>query len=122
MKSEEKEFPEMLGVTMVSCEHDTTIDELVFTDTEGNTYRFFHEQQCCEEVSIEDICGDLDDLVGSPILIAESYTQDDDNEDQSRKWTFYTYRTNKGTVTVRWYGRSNGYYSESVDFEFVKAS
>ena len=30
-------------------------------------------------------------------------------------WTFYTIRTNKVTITLRWCGESNGYYSVDVD-------
>jgi len=40
-------------------------------------------------------------------------------QDDSFTWTFYNFQTAKGHVTIRWYGESNGYYSESVEFEVV---
>lgn len=108
---------------------DKSDDKLIFHCISGNTYIMFHDQDCCEDVQIEDICGDLDDLIGSPILKATEDTNRDNPKtrgeepgtwvDESYTWTFYNITTQKGTVTIRWYGTSNGYYSEGVDFELL---
>ena len=96
-------------------------EELFFTTQEGGTFKMYHTLDCCESVYIEDIEGDLDSLVGNPILVAEVASKDDPEASESGTWTFYKLATIKGHVDIRWYGSSNGYYSESVDFVRVSA-
>lgn len=113
---------DMVGLTFDSVEENG--DELIFSNKD-HVFRFYHEQNCCESVRIEDICGDLSDLVGSPLLMAEEVdgeTPADFNQGyyDSCTWTFYKFATIKGYVDVRWFGTSNGYYSESVDLEYKK--
>lgn len=111
--SEVTVIKEMLGKVYTSVKNNGN-DELVF-DGENNV-KFYHEQDCCEDVSIESIVGDLKDLENTPILQAEYVTECKElDEYESQTWTFYKYATIKGSVTVRWLGESNGYYSELVD-------
>lgn len=104
---------------------DLVSDEIYFETSEGEKFRMFHDQDCCEQVFIEDITGDINDLLNSPILLAEEVTSSENPEGITRDyqdsftWTFYKLSTIKGSVTIRWYGESNGCYSESVDFEKV---
>jgi hypothetical protein len=96
-------------------------DEIYFACSDGSAYLMYHEQDCCEIVSIEDICGDVQRLIGNPLTKAEEITNAPDlgnldTWDDSYTWTWYQFATVKGYVTIRWYGESNGYYSESVDF------
>ena len=97
--------------------------EIRFVTVGGDIYRMFHYQDCCESVYVESVVGDVQDLVGEPILVAEEVTSGDNPEgfeaeyQESFTWTFYKLATRKGYVDIRWYGESNGYYSESVSFE-----
>ena len=113
------EFSVLVGQTLVSVEKITD-DQILFKTTDGKTYRMFHLQDCCESVTIEDINGDLNDLVDSKILKAEESSNRGEVEHGDYcTWTFYHIRTMKGTVVIRWYGTSNGYYSEHADFEEI---
>lgn len=121
----EVEFETLKGETIkaVNNLYDNSLGETILFETiSGRIFLMYHNQDCCESVYIEDICGDLDDLIGSPLLMAEeidnddSYSLPDKDGDASETWTFYKLATEKGYVTIRWYGSSNGYYSESVDF------
>lgn len=111
------EISELVGQTftkIVKCTIDNN-DALIFFST-GLCFMFTHEQECCESVSIEDINGDLNDLINTPIIKAEEVTNEGETDyEHSETWTFYKFATKKGYVTIRWYGTSNGYYSEKVD-------
>lgn len=113
----------LLGKTLTSIVQDESDEVITFTTSDGEKYRMLHYQDCCEHVYVEDIVGDLDDLIGAPLTMAEESTSTDQPSknkwDDSHTWTFYKFATIKGYVTIRWYGSSNGYYSESVDFERV---
>lgn len=119
----EAQFSELLGKTLSSVTVNAAKDEILFNTSDGDTYKMFHYQDCCESVYIEDICGDLQQLLNSPILIAEEVTNTNtapkDKYDEDYLWTFYKLSTVKHSVTIRWYGTSNGYYSMSVDFEKI---
>ncbi len=111
---------ELLGHTMDDVEADG--DTMVFLSGE-QAWVFFHEDDCCESVGIEDIVGDVADLVGSPILRSEEADSSDAPEPQgadSYTWTYYKFATVKGDVDVRWLGTSNGYYSEAVTMSQAK--
>ena len=125
---EELKFETLKGLTFKDV-RNVDNQELIFEVDNGERYKLFHDQMCCEGVSIEDICGDLKDLIGSPITLAEEAVSNKDPEDfkkddewrDSYTWTFYKLSTVKGSVTIRWYGESNGYYSESVQLSKILA-
>lgn len=108
----------LLGKTIFQIEN--LGDEMIFHCTDGTGYKMYHRQECCESVAIDDIEGDINDLLNNPILQAECPSTDDllpsPGSDESFTWTFYKLATIKGYVTIKWFGTSNGYYSESVDF------
>jgi hypothetical protein len=86
-----------------------------FTAADGYMVEMFHDQDCCEYVYLEDVVGDLSDLENFEIVRAEKTTSEIEDSDYGIKgWTFYNISTVKGSVTLRWCGSSNGYYSVGV--------
>lgn len=115
-------FSTLLGKT---CTRIEILKECIeFDCSDGTKYKLFHDSDCCESVDIEDINGEIDNLLNTPILLAKESTSHDTPNDikrdyvpESQTWTFYRLGTIKGYVDIRWFGESNGYYSESVSFK-----
>jgi hypothetical protein len=113
-------FSELLGKVLTKVDLDKEKRYISFFTRDNREYMMYHGQDCCESVLIDDICGDLNDLIGSVILQAEkSSTSGETGVCDHDTWTFYRIATIKGQVVIRWYGSSNGYYSEGVDFALL---
>lgn len=100
--------------------------ELIFK-TKYQTFLMTHTQDCCEDVQLEDVAGNWADLLGHPIVsTAEETTslpvdnQSDYFSQSSFTWTYYSLQTCKGKVHLRWYGTSNGCYSEKVNISNIQ--
>ena len=72
----------MVGKTFVQVEGSAGDGEMLFRTADGETFLFGHYQNCCESVRIEDICGDIQDLVGEPILMAEEVSGEAPESDE----------------------------------------
>ena len=99
------DISELIGKTFTSIEGmESGSDEIRFQDSSDDGYIFFHQQNCCERVSVYEVIGDPADLVGSPILRAEERSSDEDPAGyqvpayrESYTWTFYEFATIKGS-------------------------
>ena len=119
-------FEELKGATIAAIEK--TDEEVTMALADGRIVTLYHSQSCCENVWLEDVVGELGDLVGTPLLLAEESGSTDRPDDlkaeeyspESETWTFYRMGTINGTVVLRWCGQSNGYYSEEVDIRVTQ--
>jgi|SRR6266404_374644 len=109
-------YDNMIGRTFTSIKGAKIYsDNLTFIATDGSEFNFYDgEAGLGNNVSvyIDDICGDITNLIGRPILQTECIS----NKNSDETWTFYKFSTVKGTVTIKWRGTSNGYYSEEVSY------
>lgn len=113
-------FHFMQGLTLARI--DKTDDRVELHTTDGRSFLMYHSQDCCESVSVESVIGNIEDVLGSPITHAERVISSENppgftkEYQDSFTWTTFTVITAKGSLVIRWYGESNGYYSESVSF------
>ncbi len=116
-----EEFKYLKGQTITGIEHDK--EEFIMTLDNGQRFKLYHAQECCETVELVEIIGDLKDIIGSPLTLCEEITEvgalngyESLNGYEHYTWTFYKLATTKGYVTLRWCGESSGFYSERVNF------
>jgi hypothetical protein len=105
---------DFIGKTF-TCIQDS-VDEIIFKSEEF-TYKMYHHATGGGSVELEDVIGDFEDIIGNPILDAYESTNDTRKPDcnaSTATWTFYHFATIKGSVCLRWYGGTHGYYAEEV--------
>lgn len=110
------QFSDLVGKTLSKIEV-VGRDQIIFTVDETESYTLAHVQYCCEDVWIEDICGDLASLTGVPIIFAdESSSQVEDKYSRSLEWTFYRIGCIKESAVIRFCANLETYYSVNVHF------
>ena len=113
------DFGVLRSQTLINITGNVGDKSMVFTTIDNKEYNLYNQDENFGndvQVIVKEITGDLSDLLNHPLLMAEMVTNKGKNPGISETWTFYKLATIKGSVTIQWYGKSNGYYSEAVDF------
>ena len=106
----EAKFEDMKGKTITKIIGKVGDGEMRFVADNDREFVLYHEQECCESCNIMDIVGNLNDLLGTPILLAEEVTNEQgknptgvkvpDEYQYSFTWTFYKLATIKGLSLI----------------------
>lgn len=111
----------LVGERIAYIDVDEGNYEILITTVSGDTIMIYHDQKCCETVSIESTEGDWYALKGK--VVVETVHEESQAEvppglgsnlDSCTRSTLKL-RVDDATVISRWIGVSNGFYSESVD-------
>ena len=121
------DFDYLVGRTFDEINVLEDMGRIEFIENNGSVYHMEHRQDCCEDVYIEDIDGDVSDLIGNPILRAEESSNTEGEVDGKElekedyyEWTFYKLATIKGSLTIRWFGRTNSCYAIKAFLYVIK--
>lgn len=99
--------------------HYENYDELILKFADGTEAKFFHRQECCESVRLRGRSyKELDNFIGKEITGFYLEENDATPEDGygSATITDITFEFGNESVLACWWGESNGYYGEGVDF------
>lgn len=94
---------------------DENENEILLTFEDGTKLLFYHDQECCESVSLVSIDGDIKKLKGMVLKNIEfdsAYTATDYGICGKTQIVF---KTDNETIVTKWIGESNGYYSVGVN-------
>jgi len=98
---------------------------VVFFLSDGSILQIAYHHDCCASCSILDMDCEDSDFINQKILSLEIVESEDpppgDYTPDSYTWSFVKFSTTKGHFTMRWYGESNGYYSESPTIQAIDA-
>ncbi len=116
-------FSDLIGksISVISTVVPGT-EVIFFTLYDNSIWKMWYEDGAPVAATVAEVVGDIKDIMDSALLEAESISQKAKPEDipegydPSATWTFYKFRTRKGSVVIRWLGISNGWYSEKVNF------
>ena len=117
-------YTKLIGKTIKSITGLSESSEVVIINfTDGSLITQTHDQDCCETVQVEQVDGPVAKHIGAKFYGLDekeigNYEQVVNGYD-SLTATFYTLKTSAGYLDWRWYGESNGYYSESVDTSII---
>lgn len=131
-------FFDMIGCKIESVKVDKNKETTTFCfEDEKRVARFYHEQDCCEEVyiyqtNIDESCHGKT-IVSIVELIGDEYATKNEQQTvihdkekhktvpyECETWTRYEIELDDGSkMFMLWHGVSNGYYSESVNFNWI---
>lgn len=109
------EFNDLSGYYLESIDIDEYASEVIIKTSIG-IFRLYHEQECCEEISLTASSIPVG-FTNSQIILAEERYEDWVTDYGIKGTTFYELATEGGAVTLCFHGESNGYYSIGVDIE-----
>lgn len=113
-------FHELVGKTITKISGVDT-DRWTFKLSTGERFLLMHIQDCCESVRHERTIGNIENIIGVPIILAEEDSKEPEwfTEkfiEDSHTFTAFYFETEKGRVEIWFLGESNGYYGESFEF------
>jgi hypothetical protein len=92
-----------IGRTLTSITCEPGGKEMFFKFDDGHDYKMYHPQFLCETVFLHGFVGDLNNLIGTPIISAEKMDTDDIHREDSVHPVFsYRLRTAMGAVDFNW--------------------